>query len=122
MLVSAKELFGERKATAARYWVCRPCDAWVACHPFSDEPMGRLANKELRRLRHEAHRVFDLVWQDRHKRSRYNAYSWLSLHLGKPRHLVHIGYFDEEDCRKTIEICTNFLKKKDPERYASLPS
>lgn len=30
------------------YW-CKPCDAYVGCHPGTANPLGRLANAELRR-------------------------------------------------------------------------
>lgn len=117
-LVDAREIFGGIGPASGRYYLCRTCRAWVGCHRYSTEAMGRLAGKKLRALRHRAHTVFDLVWRDRHKPSRYNAYSWLALRLGKPRHLVHMGYFDEEDCRRVIDVCTEFLLKADPEKYA----
>jgi hypothetical protein len=30
-------------------YLCRPCQAWVGVHPGTDQPLGRLANAELRR-------------------------------------------------------------------------
>lgn len=122
-LVDASEVFGSKGAShPGRYYLCRPCRAWVGCHKFSDEAMGRLAGAELRALRNKAHKVFDLVWKDGHKASRYKAYSWLSLRLGIPRHLVHMGYFDEDDCRRVIALCAAFLYRKDARRYAALQS
>lgn len=115
-LVDGGEIFGPRRPdTAGRYYLCRPCAAWVGCHRYSSEAMGRLATAELRGLRREAHRVFDLIWQKRYKASRYKAYSWLSLRMGIPRHLVHMGYFDEEQCRQVIEICSAFLRRREAE-------
>ena len=113
-LVDAAEIFGRRSPEAAgRYYLCRPCSAWVGCHRYSSEAMGRLATAELRGLRREAHRVFDLIWQKRYKASRYKAYSWLSLRMGLPRHLVHMGYFDENQCRQVIGICSAYLTKRE---------
>lgn len=121
-LVDAREIFGPGGARfEGKYYLCRRCRASVGCHRYSTEAMGRLATAELRDLRRRAHAVFDLIWKDRHKPSRYNAYSWLSLRLGKPRHLVHMAYFDETDCRRVISICTAYLKSRNPEKYADLP-
>ncbi len=119
-LRTAREVFGEQATGNGRYYVCPGCGARVGCHRYSDQAMGRVASAELRKLRERAHKVFDLVWRDGHKRSRYNAYSWLALRLGMPRHLVHMGYFDEGECRRVTTICARFLTARDGERYASL--
>lgn len=98
-------------AANARVRLCRKCRAWVGCHRYSDEAMGMLANAELRRLRHQAHTVFDRIWKEKLKPSRYNAYSWLSLRMDMPRHLVHFGFFNEEQCRRAIALCEKFLER-----------
>lgn len=40
------------------YW-CKPCDAYVGCHPGTTDPLGTLANKNLRFQRGLAHCAFD---------------------------------------------------------------
>lgn len=100
-------------------WVCWPCEAWVGCHP-DGAPLGRLANKELRRAKMAAHAAFDPLWQ--HFRSAYpqgrgrapfkvlrriarnRAYSWLSEQLGIPGDQCHIGMFDLEQCQRVIAV------------------
>ncbi|MDE6311656.1 MAG: DUF3268 family zinc-finger domain-containing protein [Muribaculaceae bacterium] len=118
-LRSAREVFGDKAEGSGRFYVCPGCGARVGCHRFSEQAMGRVASAELRRLRGIAHKVFDTVWRDGHKRSRYNAYSWLALRLDIPRHLVHMGYFDEKECRRVIAVCARFLTARDARRYAS---
>lgn len=87
-------------------YLCRECRAWVGCHPGTDKPLGRLANKELRDLKIKAHDAFDRVWKDKDT-SRRKAYAWLAEKLKVPPEYCHIGMFNENTCQKVIEICKN---------------
>lgn len=40
-------------------WACLPCAAWVGCHKGTTQPLGRLANAELRKAKMAAHAAFD---------------------------------------------------------------
>ena len=40
-------------------YICKPCQAWVGCHRGTIKPLGRLADKELRRAKIAAHDAFD---------------------------------------------------------------
>lgn len=98
-------------------WVCAPCRAWVGCHPGTEKALGRLANAELRKAKQEAHAAFDRLWQRKIKKeqcsksyARKAGYRWLSEQLGIPFKKTHIGYFDVEQCRRVVEVCTNFRK------------
>ena len=95
-----------------RFWLCKPCDAWVGTHPNNKhyKPLGRLANKELRTLKIQAHAAFDPLWKGdcvRSERSmhRSQAYKWLAHHMGIHPSECHIGMFNEEQCRLAIRIC-----------------
>ena len=57
-------------------WLCGPCDAYVGTHVGRDEPLGRLANKELREWKIRAHTVFDKLW-NRGTMTRKAAYAHL---------------------------------------------
>ena len=53
------------------FWFCNECRAYVGCHKKNPkmgyegtEPLGKLANRELRVARMTAHRAFDPVWQE----------------------------------------------------------
>ena len=104
------------------FWLCEPCDAWVACHENSPslKPIGHLANKELREAKREVHRVFDVLWQSgylRHLQERGDfaskslctgiAYKWLAERIGIPARNCHIGVFTIEQCRQAVKICEN---------------
>lgn len=74
------------------------CDSYVGTHE-DGEPLGRLANKELRQWKKKAHDSFDKLWKDK-KMKRGQAYAALSKHLGIHGDYTHIGMFKIETCIK----------------------
>jgi hypothetical protein len=104
-LVTGETLYPHRKDLySLQFYLCSQCDAYVGCHPGSNRPLGRLANKELREAKSAAHRVFDLIWKTG-KMTRFNAYGWLANQLGIKRSNCHIGEFDVDKCKAVIEAC-----------------
>lgn len=91
------------------YWMiylCTWCSAYVWVHKWTDNPKWTLANAELRELRKECHALFDPIWQS-WKQKRHNAYNWLSQKLWIPFKETHIWMFDENKCKKALEILKN---------------
>lgn len=98
-------------------WDCRPCDAFVGCHP-DGSPKGTLAKKERRTARRQAHEVFDplfddwrLAYPDARRQTvkivkvmRTRAYEWLAHHMGLPFEQTHIAMFDEAQCARVVEL------------------
>lgn len=98
-------------------WDCRPCDAFVGCHP-DGSPKGTLAKKPRREARKAMHRLFDPLWQNwrlvypeassqtgRMKGvMRFRAYAWLAHQLGIPVESTHIAMFDEAQCARAIAL------------------
>ena len=91
----------------------------MGCHKNSKDhrPLGRLATSELRKLKIEAHALFDPLWQAamQHRgwsktQARAAAYSWLAKKMDLSRSVCHIGMFDESTVRKAIEV----LRKREP--------
>lgn len=112
VLVPDTEVY--RKSYGSKVWLCRPCGAWVGVHRGSpnDMPLGRLANAALRDLKIQTHAVFDPLWIAAMKlrgwsksRARITAYVWLAAQMGLSIKRCHIGHFDEDQCRRAIEIC-----------------
>ena len=100
-------------------WVCTPCKAWVGCHPGTENPLGGLANAELRAAKQAAHAVFDPLWMRKIRKencskgvARRAGYKWLSEQLGIPYEKTHIGYMNLEQCRQVVEVCSNLYKKE----------
>lgn len=109
-------------------WFCRPCDAWVGCHP-DHRPLGRLANAELRRAKIAAHAAFDPLWQAKMIRdnvpkryARGLAYEWLAKKLNIAVNDAHIGQFDVVMCRRVVEICQPYTQRLYDRRYGKRSS
>ena len=86
------------------YWACGSCDARVGCHPGTALPLGRLADRRLRRLRMRAHQEFDKIWKFG-RTTRPEAYIWLRRFLCLRKDDAHIGMFDEATCLKLLRAC-----------------
>lgn len=132
-LVLGKCIYADRWPSLADkpFWACDrypTCDAYVGCHPGTETPLGRLANKELRQWKSRAHAVFDPLWQEKLRRrraergaeykkqyARGSAYRWLACQLGISFDDCHIGMFDVETCKRVVVLCepyTNRLKAR----------
>lgn len=77
-----------------RFWKCAPCEAYVGCHKGTTNPLGRLANAELRKAKMATHAVFDPIWKDGHMR-RGEAYRWLQSVMTMTEEECHIGEFSD---------------------------
>lgn len=83
------------------------CDAYVGCHRRSGKPLGRLANKELRAWKVNAHDAFDPLWKSGDM-TRTEAYSWLAGKMEMDERDCHIGMFDVKECREVVRIMKEF--------------
>jgi hypothetical protein len=87
---------------------CPKCFAYVGCHKGTTVALGRVANKELREAKKEAHKYFDMIWQNGNL-SRGESYKWLSDHLDIPIEKTHIGMFDIKQCKDAIYFSKQLL-------------
>lgn len=101
-----------------RIYRCEPCDAQVGVHKHNNQPLGSLANAELRAARKKAHSYFDPLWRYKMKReslttsqARRNAYVWLATQMGVEFNDCHIGEFNIEQCAHVVRICKPYLGK-----------
>ncbi len=86
--------------------------AYVGVHKGTDQPLGRLANAELRYWKKRAHAAFDPLWKYGRFRGRRNAaYAWLAEKMGLPREKTHIGMFGVAECRRVIQIINEEILK-----------
>lgn len=88
-------------------YLCKPCDAYVGMHPFTNIPLGTLANKELRTARKNCKPAFERLHQ--HGRwDRSEAYRALADRMGIPVEECHFGWFDRQQCeaakRASLEL------------------
>ena len=94
-------VYGRRYGQSFMCYYCKDCDAYVGCHNNTREPLGTMANKELRQLRMKAHAMFDPLWQCG-VMTRKKAYSVLAARLNQK--IVHIAQSDENTCKQIIDI------------------
>lgn len=93
------------------------CDAYVGCHPRTTTPLGRLADRELRAAKKNAHAHFDPLWQAKiqlgasKKDARTAGYAWLAERMCMSPDRCHIGMFNVEECERVVRICSPFLRK-----------
>ena len=99
-------------------WNCIPCEAWVACHKGTTTPLGRLADKTLRKAKIEAHAAFDPLWQAKQRKAniskghaRGKGYKWLAEQLKLDPKDCHVGMFDVATCKRVVEICKPFADR-----------
>ena len=107
VLTTGDKLYPNRPDLAhLKFWECVPCGAYVGCHKHSklNKPLGRLADKELRMWKQNAHALFDPIWKSGEMK-RTDAYTWLSKHMGIEYHSTHIGMFDVKQCKEVVNIC-----------------
>ena len=61
-----------------------------------------LADGDLRNLRIQAHRTFDMIWRN-NIMTRKNAYRWIQDKFSLRSDQAHIGYFSEYMCHRLID-------------------
>jgi len=113
VLVKSSDIYPHAPQDYGKLWSCPgDCDAYVGTHSNSRKhaPLGRLANRELRRWKSWAHAEFDPMWKESHEEfegfSRQQAYDWLTQQMGRIKQ-VHIGWCDVNECRQIVEICND---------------
>lgn len=103
--VDSVEIYG---VSYGMMYLCRPCNAHVGVHKGTDRALGRIATRNLRMLKREAHKYFDMIWELGYMK-RSEAYSWLSNTLEIPVEYTHIGMFSEKTCTRVIYFSKLFL-------------
>jgi hypothetical protein len=101
MFLTSKQFYGVDYGT--NVYSCKPCDAYVGTHGNTKQPLGTLANKELRKYRSLAHKAFDPLWKTKGM-TRTAAYRWMSEQMSIPPQEAHIGMFNINQCKQIIEL------------------
>ena len=112
ILRPAAEIYHDAKSDRKLY-VCHnypACNTYVVGHPNTDKPMGVPANGNLRNLRIQAHRKFDLIWKNGIM-TREEAYRWFADSFGLSLRDAHIGMCSEDRCRELIRLCNGVLAR-----------
>ncbi len=111
-------VYGRLDLKSKRIIACFHCDAWVGCHSSTGEPLGAIANKEVRDARRRGHAAFDPLWdKDKARKGmpagwtppfhgRPSAYAWLAKELGLVPGTLHFAQMtDLEQIAKAVALC-----------------
>ena len=83
----------------------------MRANKVTKKPIGTLADPSLRRLRNQAHRFFNRLYESG-LMSKGEAYNWLSVLTGMPESMAHIGFMGEYNCRLIIDESKRLLKSQ----------
>lgn len=113
ILRPAQFIYFNRPDINKNLWVCSnypTCDAYVGTHDngaWQNFPLGRLANRELRDMKHKLHTLFDHKWKSG-KISRGAMYIWLQKTMSLSEPYAHIGELDQNQCDKLMQELNKF--------------
>ena len=115
---SADGIYHENKENTMLYVCSRypECDAYVRVHKGTKNPVGSLADPNLRALRREAHRYFNRLYETGLMDKR-NAYQWLADIVSAPMSEAHIGHLGEYYCRQVIQESKKMLEDRKGRRF-----
>jgi len=89
------------------FYVCiRDPDHYVGTYNDNLRSLGRLADAELRRCKHQGIKIFDPMWKEK-KVFKYQkvTYKWLGDKMEIPVEYTHFGMFTEDQCKAAIGFC-----------------
>jgi len=98
-----KSKYGKNYGKSYMCYYCKDCDTYVGCHNNTRQPLGTMADKELRDERMKTHNLFDNLWKSG-QMNRKKAYKLLNNYFGKE---IHIGQSDKEMCQKIRSFILN---------------
>lgn len=104
--VHNSEIYGTAFGDWPWSYLCRGCGAYVGMHPYTNIPLGTLANKQQRDKRSAVKRMFNELWVSAPNRreARTKAYAWLASKMGLTEAECHFGLFDEDLCDKASDV------------------
>lgn len=98
-LVENKEIYGRNYGQWPWAYLCENCGAYVGLHPFTNIPLGTLADKSMREARKGCKPAFDRL-HETGLMSRGQAYQRLAEKLGIDKNECHFGWFDIDMCAR----------------------
>lgn len=105
------------KLRTSKHGLFYGCEAYPACkctHGAHNDgsPLGTPGNRETRKARIYAHRIFDRLWKakvgEKPHMSRHQAYAWMRKTMGLSDSEGHLGSFTTEQCNMLV---AHVLKK-----------
>lgn len=101
-------LYGTSTGDDSPIYFCEDCRAAVGCHVGTLIPLGRMADKIVRKLRSKAHIEFDNLWKSG-LMTREKAYDWLALNLGIDPAQCHIAWLTKDQLKDVATLSADYL-------------
>lgn len=105
-IATHREVYGRDYSDWPYIYLCDSCGACVGMHPFTNIPLGTLADKATREARKNSKKPFEILWR-KGNMTRTEAYTWLADQLGIAADECHFGWFDISQCEQAEQICLN---------------
>ena len=87
------------------------CDSYVGMHPFTNIPVGTLADPSTREARKACKPAFEALWKGEAAfLSRKQAYQALASQLGIPVKECHFAWFSAATCLQAREACERLMQ------------
>lgn len=99
-----QDVYGRDYSDWPYMYLCGKCGACVGMHPFTNIPLGTLADRATRKARKDCKKPFEALWRNG-KMSRTEAYIWLAAELNIPVDECHFGWFDICQCEAAKRAC-----------------
>ena len=106
------DVYGREYSDWPWMYRCAPCDAYVGLHPFTNIPLGILADRDLREARKRCKPVFERLFRSG-RMTRSEAYAALADELRIPREECHFGWFDEARCEAARVASLTIMEAQD---------
>ena len=116
ILISGKEVYPHRSDLfSLPFWQCPNCLNFVGCHHETKNrtnPLGCIANQQIKGVRKHIHTILDPLWQGKKSRRGY-LYKLISDEIGYEYHSAEIRCIEE--ARKIYKFILEI--KKDPKKF-----
>ena len=109
-LTNNKAIYGKSYGKWPYIYLCQSCGASVGVHPFTEIPLGTLADKNTKHARQKSKSVFKIIYESK-LASRGQAYKLLADKLGISVDECHFGWFDKQICDKALTASLKILEE-----------
>ncbi|WP_407330594.1 zinc-finger-containing protein [Enterovibrio sp. 27052020O] len=100
--VKNSAIYGREYGEWPWLYLCTGCRAYVGMHPFTNIPLGTLANQMTRDARKEHKPTFERLFES-NLMTRNEAYTALASKLGIEKEECHFGWFDAPMCEAAAQ-------------------
>ena len=109
-LTTNDRIYGRQFGEWPYCYFCNDCKAAVGCHPGTEIPLGRMADRQTRRLRKIAHDEFDRLWRGGFM-TRDKAYQWLAAELQIEIEQCHMSWLTKDQLKQAAQVSKVYIQQ-----------